>query len=128
MAVKALNDTASLKGLVLTFLVFGTYPCINTGSPPLPDITQRADAMCKAMKMVRDKRAKLNVNCAINTQNGPSMHDVHNLPLDSAVVVWREKCGWKEPYKLKLIQGQDAIVDIENRPVTFRCTQTKPYN
>jgi hypothetical protein len=38
MAVKALNDTAGLNGLVPTLLVFGIYPCINSDSPPSPDI------------------------------------------------------------------------------------------
>jgi hypothetical protein len=128
MAVKALNDTAGPNGLVPTLLVFGTYPRINADSPPSPDITQRADAVRKAMRMLRNERAKLNVNRAINTRNGPSTHDVLNLPLNSEIMVWREKGGWKGPYKLKGIQGQDAIVDMENGPVTFRCTQTKPYN
>jgi hypothetical protein len=38
MALKALNDTAGLNGLVLTLLVFGTYPRINANSPPSLDI------------------------------------------------------------------------------------------
>jgi hypothetical protein len=38
IAVKALNDTAGPNGLVLTLLVFGTYPRINSDSPLSPDI------------------------------------------------------------------------------------------
>jgi hypothetical protein len=101
MAVKALNDTAGPNGLVLTLLVFGTYPRINADSPLSLDITQRADAVRKAMRMLRNERAKLNVNCAINTRNGLSTHDVLNLPLNSEIMVWREKGGWKGLYKLK---------------------------
>jgi hypothetical protein len=51
--------------------------------------------------MLRNKRAKLNINYAINTQNGLSMHDVLNLPLNSEIMVWREKGGWKGLYKPK---------------------------
>jgi hypothetical protein len=74
------------------------------------------------MRMLRNERAKLNVNCAINTWNRLSTHNVLNLPLNSEIMVWREKGGWKGLYKLKGIQGQDAIVDMENGLVTFRCT------
>lgn len=46
---KAVNDTADLDGLVLTLLVFGTYPCIVTNSLPSTFQQQRANAMTKAM-------------------------------------------------------------------------------
>jgi hypothetical protein len=38
MAVKAVNNTAGLDRLVLTLLVFGTYPRLSKTSPPLPSI------------------------------------------------------------------------------------------
>jgi hypothetical protein len=87
IAVKALNDTAGLNGLVLTLLVFGTYSRINADSPLLPDIIQRAEAVRKAMKMLRAKRAKDNVNCAINIRNGPYTSDVLGLLLGSEIIV-----------------------------------------
>jgi hypothetical protein len=105
MAVKALNDTAGPNGLVPTLLVFGTYPRINADSPPSPDIVQRAEAVRKAMKMLRAERAKENVNCAINTRNGPCTSDVLGLLLGSEIMVWREKGGWTGPYKLKGVEG-----------------------
>jgi hypothetical protein len=127
MAVKALNDTAGPNGLVPTLLVFGTYPRINSDSPLSPDIVQRAEAVRKAMKMLRAERAKDNVNRAINTRNGPSTSDVLGLPLGSEIMVWREKGGWTGPYKLKGVEGQDITIDMENGPTTFRGTQAKPY-
>ena len=48
MAVKAVNDTASPDGLVLTLLVFGTYPRLSEFDPPSPNITQRATVVRKA--------------------------------------------------------------------------------
>jgi hypothetical protein len=38
MAIKALNDIVGPNGLVLTFLVFGTYLRINQNFLPLPNI------------------------------------------------------------------------------------------
>jgi hypothetical protein len=52
MAVKAVNDTAGLDGLVLTLLVFGTFPRISHELPLSPSITARGEAMRKAMAEV----------------------------------------------------------------------------
>ena len=42
MAVKAVNDTASLDRLVPTLLVYGAYLRINNLDPPAPSIMERA--------------------------------------------------------------------------------------
>lgn len=128
MAIKALNDTAGPNGLVPTLLVFGAYPRIATDSPPSPDLVARANAIRKAMKALQNERAKNNVNRALNTRNGPSSHEVLQLPLNSEIMVWREKKGWTGPYELKGISGHNIIIELENGPVTFRCTQAKPYH
>lgn len=127
MAIKALNDTAGPDGLVPTLLIFGAYPRINGDSPASPEITARANAVRKAMRMIRQERTKTNVNRAINTRNGPRSHEVLNLPLGSEIMVWREKSGWNGPYELKAIKDQDVVIELENGPITFRCTQAKPY-
>ena len=41
MAVKAINDTTSLDGLVPTLLVYGAYLRISKLDPPTPSITER---------------------------------------------------------------------------------------
>ena len=38
MAVKAVNDTAGLDGLVPTLLVFGAFPRLSPSDPPSPSI------------------------------------------------------------------------------------------
>ena len=49
MAIKAVNDTASLDGLVPTLLVYGAYLRISNLNPPAPSITERAAAIWKAI-------------------------------------------------------------------------------
>ena len=49
MAFKAFNDTASLNSLVLILLVFGVYPRMAKLDIPLPTVTQRANAVKKAI-------------------------------------------------------------------------------
>ena len=41
MAVKAVNDTAGLDGLVPTLLVYGAYLRISNLDPPAPSIMDR---------------------------------------------------------------------------------------
>ena len=49
MAVKAVNDTAGLDGLVPTLLVYGAYPRISKLDPPAPSIMEQAATIRKAM-------------------------------------------------------------------------------
>ena len=42
MAVKAVNDTAGLDGLVPTLLVYGAYLRISNLGPPTPSIIEQA--------------------------------------------------------------------------------------
>jgi len=49
MAFKAINNTASLEGLVPILLVFGAYPQMVELDALLPSVAQRAAAIRKAM-------------------------------------------------------------------------------
>ena len=58
MAVKAVNDTAGLDGLVPTLLVYGVYLRMSKLDPPAPSITEQAAAIWKAMAEIVKLRAK----------------------------------------------------------------------
>ena len=92
MVVKTINDTAGLNGLVPTFLVFGAYSRMSEFDSPIPTITQRATAIKNTMKEVQKVKAKKQITDALNQRNrsGLMVSVVHNLPLDSNVLVWRE--------------------------------------
>ena len=90
MAVKAVNDTAGPDGLVPTLLVFGAYPKMNQLDPPAPTISQRATAVRKAMEEISKLRATRLVQDALNQRNGPDISNIHDLPIASKVLVWRE--------------------------------------
>ncbi|KAF7578904.1 hypothetical protein PtrM4_031440 [Pyrenophora tritici-repentis] len=127
MAVKAVNDTAGPDGLVPTLLVFGAYPRISMDSPPSPSITHRAEAIQKAMRALRKASAEHAVSNALGTRNGPTTDGVLSLPLQSEVMVWREKNGWQGPYRVIDMKDHDVTVDMINGPTTFRSTVVKPY-
>jgi hypothetical protein len=87
MAVKAINDTASLNGLVPTLLVFGPYLQISYLDPLTPSIIERALAIRKAMDEITKIRAKNHVKEALAQHNGPDTSSIHNTPLNSDVLV-----------------------------------------
>ena len=87
MAVKAINDTASPNGLVPTLLVYGAYLRISNLDPPAPSITDRVAIIRKAIAEIVKLRAKQAINNALYYRNGPNITLVHNLPLNSKVLI-----------------------------------------
>jgi len=87
MAVKAVNDTAGPNGLVPTLLVYGAYPKISNLGPPTPSITERAAVIRKVIAEIVKLRAKQTVNNALHYRNGLNTTLVHNLPLNSKVLI-----------------------------------------
>jgi hypothetical protein len=127
MAVKAVNDSAGPNGLVPTLLVFGAYPRLTEMDPPSPSVTKRAEAIRAATKEVRRLHAERQVQDAIAMRNGPDTRVTLDLPLQSNVRVWREKDGWKGPYKLLATNGETCTIDMPYGPTNFRTTAVKPY-
>ena len=58
MAVKAINNTAGLDGLVPTLLVYRAYLRISNLDPSAPSITERAAIIRKAIAEIVKLRAK----------------------------------------------------------------------
>ena len=54
--------------------------------------------------------AKQAVNSALYYRNGPNTTLVHNLPLNSEVLVWRESGSWNRPYCLLAIENETCCV------------------
>jgi len=90
MAVKAVNNTASPNGLVPTLLVYRAYLRISKLDPPTLSVTDRAAIIRKAIAKIVKLRAKQTVNNALYYCNGPNITLVHNLPLNSKVLMWRK--------------------------------------
>ena len=87
MAVKAINDTAGLNRLVPTLLVYGVYLKISKLDPPTPSITDRAAVIQKAMAKIVKLWAKQAVNNTLYHYNGPNTTLIHNLLLNSEVLI-----------------------------------------
>ena len=91
MSFKAINNSVGPNRLVSTLLVFGAYSRMTEQDAPSPSITQHAVAMRKAIDEVRRFTASRRINDGLNTRNGPSTASVHDLPINSPVLVYRER-------------------------------------
>ena len=127
MAVKAVNDTAGPDGLVPTLLVYRAYLRISNLDPPTPSITERAAVIRKAMTEIVKLQAKQAVSNALHYRNGPNTTSVHNLPLNSKVLVWRKSGSWNGPYRLLAVENETCCVQLPSGPTSFRSTSVKPY-
>jgi hypothetical protein len=87
MAVKAVNNTAGPDGLVPTLLVYGAYLRMTNLDPSAPFIIDRAVIIRKAMLEIAKLRAKQAINSALNHCNGPDITLVHDLLLNSKVLI-----------------------------------------
>ena len=87
MAVKAVNNTASLDRLVPTLLVYRAYPKISNLDPSTPSIIEQAAIIQKAIAKIVKLQAKQTVNNALYYRNGPNITLVYNLPLNSKVLI-----------------------------------------
>jgi hypothetical protein len=132
MAFKAVNDTAGPNGLVPTLLVYGALPRMVEYDAPSPTVAQRSAALKKAMAEIQKMRAKRQVTEALKTRNGPSTTEIHDLTINSDVLVWREgntgqPGSWEGPYKLVAINGEDCVLALPRGNTTFRSTSIKPF-
>jgi hypothetical protein len=86
IVVKAINDTASLNRLVPTLLVFRAYLRMTDTDSTLT-ITERVLAIHKVMDEITKIRAENQVKEALRQRNGLNTSAIHNMPLNSNVLV-----------------------------------------
>ncbi len=90
MTFKAINDSVEFNDLMSTLLVFETYLRMIEMNASSSIITQRVIAMRKVMKEVRKLNAMRQMNDVLNTRNESSISLIHDLPLNSRVLMFRE--------------------------------------
>jgi hypothetical protein len=84
------------------------------------------------MMEIQKLRAKRLVADALGIRNGPSTTGLHDLTINSDVLVWREgntgqPGSWEGLYKLVAINGEDCVLALLRGNTTFRSTSVKPF-
>jgi hypothetical protein len=87
MIVKAINDTIDLDELMLILLVLGAYLRMHVMDSPTSSIIQRAMTTEKVMTEIRKLRVEKQIADALNTRNDLIIISIHDLLLDSDVLV-----------------------------------------
>ncbi len=90
MSFKALNDSVELDDLILTLLVFEAYFRMIDLDASFSTITQRFMIMKKTMNEIKRLVTIRQMNDALNTGNESSITSIHDLSLNSQVLVFRE--------------------------------------
>ncbi|KAF2637761.1 hypothetical protein P280DRAFT_406601, partial [Massarina eburnea CBS 473.64] len=87
IAVKALNNTASLNSLVPTLLIFSAYLRINTDLLSLLNIVTCIIAIKKVIKILAHNCAKVDISYALKIRNRLATYNILNASLRSPVLV-----------------------------------------
>jgi hypothetical protein len=132
MIFKTLNDSINFDDLILTLLVFDAYFCMIEMNASSSTIIQRFIAMRKTMNEVRKLIVIRQLNDALNIRNDSSSILIHNLSLNSDVLVYREKNdnqseSWKDSSKLLNINDASTIIELSSDLTKFRSTMIKSY-
>jgi hypothetical protein len=90
MTFKVINDSIELDELILILLVFEAYSRMIEMNVSSLTITQRIIAMRKAMKEVQKFIATRQMNDALNIRNDLIIILIHELSLNSFVLIFRE--------------------------------------
>jgi hypothetical protein len=133
MTFKIINDSIEFDELIFTLLMFDVYSRMIETNVSSFTITQHVIVMRKAMKEVQKFIAICQMNNALNTRNYFIIILIHELSLNSFVLIFRESKdfnqskSWKESFKLLSIQNESAIVELLNELTKFRFISLKFY-
>jgi hypothetical protein len=90
MTFKVINDSIEFDELILILLIFEAYFRMIEMNVSLSTITQRAIAMKKTMQEIQKFIAIRQMNDALNTRNDLIIILIHELSLNSFVLIFRE--------------------------------------
>ncbi len=132
MTFKIINDSIEFDDLILILLIFDVYFRIIKMNASSFTIIQRIIAMRKAMKEVQKFIVIHQMNDALNIRNDFIIILIHELSLNSFVLIFRESKDnqlerWKESFKLLSIQSELTIIELSNESIKFRSISVKSY-
>jgi hypothetical protein len=90
MTFKIINDSIELNDLIFILLVFDVYSRMIEMNVSSSIITQRTIVMKKTMNEMRKFNAIRQMNDALNTRNESSITLIHDLSLNSLVLIFKE--------------------------------------
>jgi hypothetical protein len=82
------------------------------------------------MEKIKKFTAKKKVANTVNICNSPNTKFVmlKSFELGEKVFVWKEKNGWKGPFKVITVANNEITVKAVNGPAIFKSTGVKRYS
>jgi hypothetical protein len=132
MTFKALNDSIDFDDSIFTLLVFDAYFRMIEMNVSSSTIIQRFIVMRRTMNEVRKLNVIRQLNDALNIRNDSFSILIHNLSLNSDVLVYREKNdnqseSWKNSFQLFSVNDESTIIEFSSDLTKFRSTMIKSY-
>jgi hypothetical protein len=127
MIVKAINDTVDSDDLMFILLIFETYFRMHVMYFSVSSITQRAMTIEKAMIEIRKFRAERQIVDVLNIRHRSIIISIHDLFLNSDVLIWREDKKWIELFKLLDIKDETCKIVLSSESTDFRSTVIKSF-
>jgi hypothetical protein len=97
----------------------------------ISSINQRAIAIEKAMTEMRKFRTEWQVEDALNIRNESIVTSIHDLSLNSNVLIWRENNNqrdkWIESFKLLDMNDEICKIELSSESIDFRSTVIKSF-
>ena len=93
MTIKAVNNTVGPDGLVLTLLVFGTYPQITTTNTLSLTVIKHGKIITKTIKQIAELHTKKQVTNVLRQRNRPNISDTLDVLISKNVLVYRKDKG-----------------------------------
>jgi hypothetical protein len=132
MIVKAISDTIDSDDLVFILLIFEVYSRIHVMNSSILSTIQRTIIIEKVMIKIRKVRAERQIIDVLNTRNNLIMISIHDLLLNSNVLIWHEsnvnqRDKWIELFKLLNIDDETCKIVLSSESIEFRSSVIKSF-
>ena len=132
MTIKTINDIVDLDDLVFILFVFEAYSQMHVMNLSIFSIIQWTVVIKKTMNEIRNIHAKRQIDDALNTRNESIIISLHNLFINSNVLVWRKNNAdkidkWTSSFKLLEIENEVCRINLSSSFIEFKTTIVKSY-
>jgi hypothetical protein len=127
MIVKTINDTVDFDELMLILLIFEAYSRMHVMNSSTSSIIQRIIVIEKAMIEIKKLRAQRQIVDALNIRNDSIIISIHDLSINSDVLIWREDKKWIDSFKLLNIEDETRKIVLSSESIDFRNTVIKSF-
>jgi hypothetical protein len=132
MIVKTINDKVDFEDLMLILLIFEIYLRIHVMNFSILSIIQQTMIIEKVIIEIRKFRIERQIINVLNIRNNLIIISIHDLLLNSNVLIWREnnvnqRDKWIKSFKLLNINDETCKMILSFKSIDFRNIVIKSF-